>query len=345
MRTIRGLLSPRRGGARGLMLRFGAGLSSHAGRPDLALKALQKLQHVTPEDADVQYNLGKFYVQSGDDAGRETALRKMLALRRRLLPATLADGFAQLRAHAGEPINEAALEWAWRNLAPNGTDRIAWEKAARFGPASDKLIWDWSHCAPERASEMDALIDFNDRAIFERMLARNRGTVIIGAYVGVLNAAPYLFRGHAGRIKALGAQPRSVALDNIDRYINSESPHSLRHVMRALDAGCSVAIVADRSLSENVLTAPFPGGTLLKVHRWIPKMIWKHRFDYLYLSPIWRDGRIRLVFDESGPKPGPDESLEIFEQRFMAHFTQTLLALYRSGPENLNMSGGFWRDF
>jgi hypothetical protein len=59
--------------------------------------------------------------------------------------------------------------------------------------------------------------------------------------------------------------------------------------------------------------------------------------------PVWRDGRIHFVLEKM-VDPQRFESQSSFITRWKDNYLNCVTEILKSGPENLRLSGGIWRN-
>lgn len=340
-----GLTDPRSkrwGGARGAYHRLRYAFAVRFGSRESARAAICAAARITPDDDHLQYALSVYAVS---EAEREQAMRRALAIRSRRLPPTLAQGLAALRANPPPAAYPAASTWAWRNLAPPEMSHGDWRRRARFGWASNLLVWDWANCARDRLAELDALIIPPSEEVERLLRSQNRGVLLLHAHVGVLAGSSHYLRSLRPRVRILAAVPPTLVTDTRDFYIDSTLPLSLRQVLRDLDRGISIALTADSRRGVHFAETPLLGKAGLRVAHWIPQLIWRHDIRYLCCFPLWEGERIRMVFELDTCRPEQGEPYEKWESRFTHHYRARVLAALHSAPENLRLTGGFWEQF
>jgi hypothetical protein len=334
--------SKRWGGIRGSYHRLRYALAVRFGSLQSARAALCAAARITPDDDHLQYALSIYAVS---EAEREEAMSRALAIRSERLPPTLAQGLAALRANPPPAPYPAASTWAWRNLAPPKMSHAEWRRRARFGWASNLLIWDWANCARDRRAEFDALIIPPAEEVQQLLRSQNRGVLLVHAHLGVLPATTQYLRSLRPRVRILTSVPRTLTTDTQDFFIDATLPLSLRQVLRDLDSGISVAVAADSRRAVPFAQTLLPGNAELRVAQWIPRLIWRHDIRYLYCFPLWEGTRIRMVLELDSCRPEQGEPYEDWETRFVHHYRVRVLAALHSAPENLLLSGGFWGQF
>lgn len=315
---------------------------SRLGRKAEARETALRLATVAPGREAVQMKLSRAHIANGDRAGAEQAMRTSFALRSRGLPPTLAEGLARIRANPQADVPEVQLNWAWRNLAPPGTDRAAWERAARFGVAANRLLDDWFDCAPGRSGEFDALTLPPDDAVANALRSRNRGVLLIGAHVGPLAVGVHFYHAWRSRLHLMTIGPRKAFSGQPDCFINAESRLAVRGLVRAVDRGVSVALLADSPNGLNTFAASLPDGTRVRLMRRIPRAIWRYRIDSVYCFPLWEGEHIRIHVDPDAPAPMDDEPYPEWEARWAHGYLAKILSVLRTGPENFRLHGGLW---
>ena len=248
-----------------------------------------------------------------------------------------------MRERPDVSVGSAQLAWAWRNFGSRHVDRTAWERAARFGAAANRLILDWMDCAPDRLDELDALILPLDDHVEQMLRGRNRGALYLGAHVGVVAAGVHFVRSRRSPLQIMGTATRSAFLGG-GFFVDFGKPLALREVLRAIDGGISVGMTGDNPHSRNTATATLADGTRVRLMRRIPRLIWKHRIDCLYGFPLWQGDRIRIHIDANAPSPEHGEPYPDWEARWLGAYLAKIMNMLRTGPENLRLSGGFWEN-
>jgi hypothetical protein len=310
---------------RSIRHRFQFALASHFGRRSAAQGALKAAAAMVPEDDKLQYALSRAHRNAGAFADAELAMERVVALRGAHLPPTLQEGLVHLRSRPGIEPSRLALEWAWRNLSPPGAIRTQWESAARFGQASNALIWNWANCARDRAEELDELILPLDESAERALHGRNRGLLLLGAHVGVPHAGVHYLGRRFPRVRIFGGEPGSSLLGTAESYIHSDDRFSLRHVLRGIDDGSSIGLLGDSWGETARVDAPLPGKAKLRLMSWIPKVIWRHRLTYMYCFPIWEGDRIRIHLIEGACLAQENQPFDSWQTRWLSEYRERVL--------------------
>lgn len=343
-KVVRNSLAPRRGGLKGIFYRRSAALMAHLGRQEAERQALVDAARRAPDDDAIHIDLCRAHQHAGDKDAADRAMQRVVDIRARRLPPTLAEGLARLRSAPPPLISRSPLRWAWDKLAPPGAAYTDWERAVRFGQASNYLIWNWAHCARDRLDELDDLILPVDESTDRTLRGGNRGALLVGAHVGVPTAGVHFFRARKSRIRILGNEPITRLLGTEDYYIDSTIGTSLLRILRAVDRGISIGVLAD-SWGPTRVETTLIGEARLKVVRWVPRVIWKHHVNYHYCVTLWEGDRIRVHIDQDTCMPEDGEPYEVWEARWLRAYRDKTVAMLRTAPENLRLTGGLWQQF
>ena len=292
-------------------------------------------------------------------AGRTSLARAVhaetLSRRGADLPETLAGGLRRIfdgSEDRGPVIPSARFDWAWNQLirldaAPS--DRTAWEAKVRRGAAADQLLLDWLECRPDQRGEVLSLIDGVPEAtnVLESALAMGRGAIVASAHVGALFSAPAAMVATGLPVAWLASTPSPEGPEipgtgGAQLLSSSAADPSVlaRSVLRALGQNRLVGIAIDGAAVPGA-----PRATLfdrrIALSDFAPRLALRQATPTFFADMRWRNGRLQGCV-HALPAPDTGEAARDFVARWSAAFLIHIEDLFRSDPDNLRMTGGFW---
>lgn len=257
---------------------------------------------------------------------------------------TLAGGLGAIDTEARRgPAWEETARLLHHRFPQPGQDFREWRRRAAWGERATELLRLWWFGHPERAGEMDRLIEGSDLAASLRTASGgSRGLILVGSHFGPFPAATHAMQKTGLPFRTIGNPqlPLQDYVDNFQIAIRDKPVPALRGMARVLRSGGILGLVTDRALGERGVEVEILGGRV-ELSSLAPRAAFAYQVPSLWVQAYWRGQSIEV---KSGPlpHPDPDESREAFVRRWAAAYARHLEGVFLAGPENLRPSALFW---
>jgi tetratricopeptide (TPR) repeat protein len=290
-------------------------------------------------------------------AGRKDEARKMFAghqaQKRSGLPNSFLHGLDFLNSKLDQAnIPQERLDWAFdivRARLQDGEElnRAVWEEKVRWGYLADKLVTDWLEGNASLNRDITDLFgEMGDaKELFEDIMQDGKGVVVASAHIGPMYAGPLALQKIGIKHKWLASTPSVSAMAYDDTLISTSDQSELEVVAtayKALEQGKALIIAVDGALNPAAPTVEFEGKTVT-YSEFAARSAFRSEVASVFASPVWNGNKIGF-FLERLPEPEEEEDVEDYVVRWNAHFFDVLTEYFVSGPQNLRMSGGIWRN-
>ncbi len=264
----------------------------------------------------------------------------------RQMPQTLAEGLAAIGAQKPKgKISQAKLDWAWALADTSKWDKERWLKALDWGRQADQLTRAWWLHKPERADELDALIDRPGAGGPIESLGPNERCLLVTTHIGPLAGTvrywqtlgrPFRGFGFGGPDPVVGEGPPMRIT------VNAGNPAAaLRTLVDEIRKGTLIGFAQDAPESDTgSLKLDFLGRSVA-LSTFVPRLIAKHGTASVFCQSQWRDGRIKIVAERL-PDPKADEPLEDWCRRWCEAYLDRIAPVLKGAPENLVLGQGIW---
>ena len=319
-----------------------------AGRASEAADQFLALVQMRPDRSLWQRPAVACLAQAGRVEEASKVFKAFVERRSVLLPPTFEAGLSDLwqKLDSAE-IPRARLDWAWLLRDPaNPMGRAEWERAARWGYLADAFLLDWLECRDERADEvMSILAELDDVERFLKpSLDMNKGLVVATVHMGPMYAGPLALELLGIPSRWLASTPGMAQASYASNLISTSDktePQIAKASLRALQSGRAVCLAVDGAASLSAPRIPFEGQDITYAS-FAARAAYRTGAPSVFCMPRWVDGRIGFTFERL-PSVEPDEEAGAYAMRWRRAFLRLLREGLRDQPENLRLSGGFWR--
>lgn len=310
-----------------------------------AIAAYQAVLDAEPDDETALRELYVLNQRLGREAERRSYGKMLSAAGAKALPATLDAGLKALDGQTVPlgPPNEKT-KWAWEIASRPEEEYDGWRAAVQWGQAADRLLRAWWLNAPERAGEIDALIDPPSPNPLDT-LPKGARCVAVTTHLGVMG-------GQVRFLETCGRPFRGFGVSGPDPVVDGKppmriaqqgnSPAALRELIAEIERGTLIGFAADVPDFGAEFSAPFLGRTVA-LSTFVPRLIFKYQTKCLWWQALWRDGRIAIQLDYF-PDPNPRETIEAWCRRWCAAYLEKIAPVMQGAPENLVLGAGIWRN-
>lgn len=313
---------------------------------DGAVAALEHLLTLKPDSEDALRDLYIIHQKAGRIERMRKYGKQLSGAGAKRMPATLAEGLAEIHGNESRRrlphTEQRKLDWAWEIADETRWTKDAWLERLRWGQAADRLLRAWWLNLPERASEIDALIDvpthcaLNDVPLGARCLCAGTHMGPLAAAVRYLQTCGRPFRGFG----FAGADP--VVGDAPPMRIASRGGAGIRELLSEIAKGTLIGFAAETPEPEKNLSFDFLGRKVL-LPTFVPRLVHRQQTASLWWHALWRDGRIVIELERL-PDPADGEDIDVFCQRWVAAYLAHVEKVVRGAPENLNLGPGIWSN-
>ncbi|WP_410677107.1 Vi polysaccharide transport protein VexE [Citrobacter braakii] len=288
-------------------------------------------------------------LQAGKTSEAESIFEHYIQARASHLPQSFEEGLLALDGQiSAVNLPPERLDWAWEVAGrQSGIERDEWERRAKWGYLADNYLLDWLECRGEQADEpMYRLADISHvEQFFQRLQLDKRGCIVVSAHMGAMYAGPMILSLLEMNSKWVASTPGVLKGGYGERLI-SVSDKSEADVVRAciqtLHSGQSLVVAIDGALNLSAPTIDF-FGQQITYSTFCSRLAWKMHLPTVFGVPVWRDGRIHFVLEKM-VDPQRFESQSSFIERWKDNYLKCVTQILNSGPENLRLSGGIWRN-
>lgn len=313
---------------------------------DGAIAALECLLALESDDQDALRDLYVLHQKAGHTDKMRAYGRQLSGAGAKRMPETLAAGLAGIQS--GETrrplsdLDQKKLDWAWEIADKTRWSKHAWLERVRWGQAADRLLRGWWLNLPERASEIDTLIDrpvhsaLDDIPVGARCLCAGTHMGPLAAAVRHLQTCGRPFRGFG----FAGADP--VVGDAPPMRIASRGGAGIRELLDEIGKGTLIGFAAETPEREKNLSFDFHGRKVL-LPTFVPRLIHRQKTASLWWHALWRDGRIVIELERL-PDPTSGEDIDTFCQRWATAYLAHIETVVQGAPENLGLGPGIWTN-
>lgn len=288
-------------------------------------------------------------LQAGKTSEAESVFEHYIQARAGHLPQSFEAGLLALdKQISAVNLPPERLDWAWEIAGrQSGIERHEWERRAKWGYLADNYLLDWLECRGDQADEpMYRLADISHvEQFFQRLQLDQRGCIVVSAHLGAMYAGPMILSLLEMNSKWVASTPGVLKGGYGERLI-SVSDKSEADVVRAciqtLHRGQSLVVAIDGALNLSAPTIDF-FGQQITYSTFCSRLAWKMHLPTVFGVPVWRDGRIHFVLEKM-VDPQRFESQSSFIARWKDNYLKCVTQILKSGPENLRLSGGIWRN-
>ena len=308
-----------------------------------ATEEFERALAIAPEDEEALRGLYVLHQQSGQAQEMRAHGRRLASAGARKMPSSLAEGLDQLRAQKSSSwVDPAKLDWAWELADKRAWNKKEWLEGVEWGHEAAKLMKDWWLYLPDRATEIDALIDRPTHNALEG-IPSDAKCICVTSHMGPV-AAGVRFLQTCGRpFRGFGtAGPDAVVGDGPPMRIAADRGISgLRELIREI-RNCTIIGFAVDLPAES---PPFEFcGRKISISTLVPRLIFKEKAKSIWLHALWRDGRIVMELDRM-PDPQPGEDIQSWCRRWIGAYLVGMTRVMRGAPENLTLrTGGIWQN-
>jgi tetratricopeptide (TPR) repeat protein len=308
-----------------------------------AVAAFEEALALRPDDEASLRDLYVLHLQSGNhEAMRQCGLR-LSQVGARSLPRTLAGGLAAFNGRKPPPnIWNERSRWAWELADKSVWTEDAWLERLHWGQNADALLRDWWLSAPERAHEIDALIDRAGETAIDR-LPQGARCVVVTTHMGPLAAGVRYMQTCGRAFRGFGfAGPDPVVEGEAPMRISARGNTSFRELFKQIERGTLVGFAAESPESGHSLAFDFLGRPIT-LATFVPRIIHKLGTRSLWWHATWRGGRVAVELEHL-PDPEEGENVEDWCRRWALAYLARIERVMRGAPENLNLGHGIWRN-
>jgi hypothetical protein len=201
----------------------------------------------------------------------------------------------------------------------------------------------WLH-APERADQIDALIDRPVQSPLDA-LPKNARCVAVTTHLGPMAGQvrfletcgrPFRGFGYAGPDPVVNGRPpmRIAARGN--------NPAAIRRLIAEIERGTLIGFAADSPDYGGDFHTEFLGRPIV-LSTFVPRIIYKHRTASLWWQALWKGERIAIELERL-PDPAKGEKIDAWCRRWCLAYLAKVERVMRGAPENLNVASGIWQN-
>lgn len=298
-----------------------------------------------PDDEGLLYDL---YVLN-QRLGRTDAMRnfgkRLSNAGAKTLPPDLKSGLAGLsKSRAPRSLLADKLKWAWEIAGRPESEYVAWKTSVQWGADADALLRAWWLNAPERASQIDDLLEWPANNALDTIDKKARCIAVtthLGPMAGQVRylqtcGRPFRGFGVAGPDPAIGdAPPMRIAARGGDAG-------ALRQLIHEIERGTLMGFAPDVP-TRNADTRLELLGRTIAMSSFVPRIIYKYRPACVMVQALWRNGRIALEVERL-PEPEDGETIEAWCTRWCEAYLARVARVMTGAPENLNLGTGIWQN-
>lgn len=333
-------------------LHYARGLKSVQKHEQAAVE-ISKVLALDPDNLATQrYAAGMLMMAGRENEARDIQLQSRNA-RRIKLPETFAKGLELIEQRLDQAaIPQGRFEWAWQQLINTGAvppSRKTWEATIRRNNLTDYFIIDWLECHPQKRNEVVDFIDgLEDASLaLNAELSKGKGVILAGAHIGALFAAPAAMSGASIKASWVASTPNFDGPGKFDdefgEIISTTTTSTAglgKRIISALKQGRVVSIAIDGAGGNN-----YPQFQLFDrkicLSDFAPRLAFKYGTTCFFSNLEWHDGRIKVRLERL-PQSLKNEEEGPFIARWVKAYLNHVEAVFRTNPENLRLSGGFW---
>jgi hypothetical protein len=324
----------------GLALRRCAAFQA-LGDTENEIAALEAARAQQPDNLHVLRHLSVALME----AGRPAEARRHMAHLNRLsvarLPLSLMEGLDRLRAEVpSEQEWTPAMQWAWSIADQQAWDRQGWWVEAERGRRIVGLMKEWWTSAPERADEIGALVEAADLSALRAAAGKGRGCLVVGGHFSAAAGAVRFLQMSGLRFRTIGFAGVDPDGDETRIPFRTNPFATIRQLIRELESGAVVGVMADSPLAGDALDFPFLSRSV-RIGTLVPRLAWRSGVPSFWCHPAWRGSRIKVDLERL-PVPAAGESEAEWVQRWCRAYLQKLETAMRDSPENLGLRAGIW---
>ncbi|QND61891.1 tetratricopeptide repeat protein [Mesorhizobium huakuii] len=292
-------------------------------------------------------------LQVGREAEAKQLYGDMVSERKNKLTRTFSAGLAALDARLDEvKLPQRRLDWAWEIVSqklgyPPSPNREDWDRRAKWGHLLDKLIQDWLECSIDQAGEIASFFNVSDANRNTVIEARDegKGVLLVSAHIGPMFAGPVAIHSFGTPYRWLSSTPRILTTGFANTLISTADLNEVqvaRCVIDSLRAGCLVTLAADGAMSPNAPRITWEGKSIT-YSPFCAMLSYKTKVPTIFTSPLWAENQFRFVVKRL-PTAEAGEGLRQFSSRWQQAFFEEVTNVLVTGPENLRLNGGLWRN-
>ncbi|HWA92830.1 MAG TPA: tetratricopeptide repeat protein [Rhizomicrobium sp.] len=321
-----------------------------------ALQALGKREEAIEEckaalalDAEDEDSLRDLYVlnqQLGRDAEMRAYGKRLSSAGAKAMPKTLAEGLAAIESsrRTEAKLVQAKLDWAWEVADKSKWLREDWLKAVDWGRQADQLLRAWWLNMPDRADEIDALIDRPGANGTVESMPKGARCLMVTTHIGPLAGAvrymqtlgrPFRGFGFGGPDPVAGEGPPMRIASN-----RSNPAAALRTLVDEIAKGTVIGFAQDSPDVEGNLRLELLGRTVA-ISTLVPRLAQKHDAATVWCQARWQ-GKRMVVETERLPDPEPGEAADAWCRRWCEAYLAKIATTMRGAPENLTLGQGIW---
>ncbi|MFU0919907.1 Vi polysaccharide transport protein VexE [Kluyvera sichuanensis] len=288
-------------------------------------------------------------LQAGKTNEAESLFDHYIQARGRHLPQSFEEGLLAIDGQISTVnLPPERLDWAWDIVGrQSGIERGEWERRAKWGYLADNYLLDWLECRGEQADEpMHRLADISHvEQFFQRLQLDQRGCIVASAHLGAMYAGPMILSLLEMNSRWVASTPGVLKGGYGERLISVSDKSEadvVKACMQTLHSGKSLVVAIDGALNLSAPTIDF-FGQQITYSTFCSRLAWKMHLPTVFGVPVWRDGRIHFILEKM-VDPQRFESQSSYIARWKDNYLKCVTQVLNSGPENLRLSGGIWRN-
>ena len=310
-----------------------------------AIEVLQAASRLRPNNEHILRPLATLLGETDRVADANRLIVRLNRNVARRLPDNLAEALQALRTQLpNQEVSTRSMDWAWGLADQSKWDWRQWWEAAEWSRRANLLLADWWRCAPEKADEIEALVDAADFTTV-RNAAQDRGCLLVGAHVGPFVGGMQFLCGGDLRFRTIGfAGPNRIEPEDSSTRISvtTNSVATARELIREIKRGTIIGLMSDSPQTADCIEREFLGHRI-GISTLAPRLMRKLGVASFWYHSAWCEDRIQVRI-EPLPDPRENEAADAWIARWSEHYLEKLEAAMRGRPENLGLGhAGIWR--
>jgi tetratricopeptide (TPR) repeat protein len=324
-----------------------AGALRVLGKRDEAIEEYKAALALDGEDEDSLRDLYVLNQQLGRHDDMRAYGKRLSSAGAKAMPKTLAEGLAAAGSRRMDAkITPAKIDWAWELADKTKWQREDWLRAVDWGRQADQLLRGWWLNMPDRADELDALIERPGAGGAIETLPKDQRLLIVTTHIGPLAGAVRYMQTMGRPFRGFGfGGPDPVSGDGPPMRIaaNSANPAaSLRALVDEIQKATAIGFAQDSPDGDANLRLDFLGRPIV-MSTLVPRLAQKHETATVWCQARWQDKRM-IVETERLPDPAPGEATDAWCRRWCEAYLAKIAPMMRGTPENLTLGHGIWAN-
>ncbi len=232
------------------------------------------------------------------------------------------------------------IRWAREKLSVSEGDLDEWSTRAVFGSLADPAVQD--RAVSGRIAELAPILTQPDISVVRMLLDEGHGVILLGAHLGPPCAVRYALSKLGLSCLSLTWYENEWDVASIAAEGDSTRRRSLALALAQLHTGGVFYTSLETPGASQNLTLPIFGRDVL-VSRGVATLARLSGAPAVPVVAGWEGDRIRISFGERLPtlrEADPDA----WDRAWLTEYVRWFEEQTHGAPENLRLSGGFWRE-